>query len=210
MQGINLIPAHRLAARGRRLRIRGWCVGCGAYALLLAGLCIAARVTWGKDTRALGGEVEHLNRQVGELNASIKTERGKLAEVTSAIQTLKTVTEQPDWSILLTMLGVKIGDDTVLSSVRLEPANDTPGAKNTAAAARQPAADAIHPRHFNLELQGHARTQPAVSQLVQRLQDTRLFDDVKLLRSGRETFAGSDAFTFHLQCFLGEGGKGQP
>lgn len=203
MQRINLIPAHRLAARGRRARFRAWCVGCGGYALLLIGLCFIARLNWGKDTRALGADVEHLAQRNSELNASIKMERAKLAEVLAETRTLKTVTEQPDWSILLTLLGLQIGDDTVLSSVRLEPAK-------SATTTREPTADQIHPRRFNLELQGHARTQAAASQLVQRLQDTKLFDDVKPLRSGRETFAGNEAFTFHLQCLLGEGGKAQP
>jgi hypothetical protein len=81
-----------------------------------------------------------------------------------------------------------VGDDAVLRDIQLKP-------------------DSAQPRRFTVELRGLATTQPAVSQFVLRLQQIGLFDDVKLLRTGREPVFNTSAVSFEITCVIGEGGK---
>jgi hypothetical protein len=47
-----------------------------------------------------------------------------------------------------------------------------------------------------------------VAQFVLRLQQTGLFDDVRLLRTGREPLLDTTAFAFELTCMIrGDNGK---
>ncbi|MGE5607759.1 MAG: PilN domain-containing protein, partial [Bacillota bacterium] len=133
----------------------------------------------------------------------------KLLEIKAKLQTIRLVTNQPDWSILLAALSQAIGEDTVLNTITLEPLHGSTGSATPPAtgkgSSKTPAPEAAaQPVRWRLDLQGHGLSQPSVSRLITRLQQTELFQDITLQRTRREPFFGGQAIAFQLQCLLGE------
>jgi len=58
------------------------------------------------------------------------------------------------------------------------------------------------PRAFRLDLAGLAQSQSAVSQFVLRLEKARVFDEVRLVQTGRKPFLKGEAVAFQLECSL--------
>lgn len=209
MKGVNLIPAYRRERKHRRLRKRGWIVCCTGYAAALVAACAVARAAWLPDTKDMARDLAKASKQVAELEQASASARGKLAEANAMLQTVRAVAEQPDWSILLGALGRSVGDDVVLGVVKLDSIREpsggpvrTAGASRGGAAAAQAAGRQAE--RWTLELQGHGRSQGSASQFVVRLQETGLFEDVKLMRTNREPFLTGQAVAFQVQCALGQ------
>jgi hypothetical protein len=51
-----------------------------------------------------------------------------------------------------------------------------------------------------VELTGLVKEQPAIGRLVKSIHDAQLFDEVRLLKSSREGFMTSNAFSFQIEC----------
>jgi Tfp pilus assembly protein PilN len=105
-------------------------------------------------------------------------------------RTTVAISDQPDWSVLFPILGSTVGDDVVLREIQLKPDLDPKNKPQQA---------------FNLQLRGFSKTQPGVSQFVLRLGQLKLFDDVKLLRTGREPMNSGQVVTFEISCPIREG-----
>jgi Tfp pilus assembly protein PilN len=186
MNGVNLIPTVRRQSRRRRTRLRRWAIACIGYGLMLGAGSMAVKHVWAGRPE-VAGELAAANARGADLNNQITRLRRELAEVESSRQTMLMVTQQPDWSILLAKLGTVLDEQTVLREVKLAPAR-------TPTAAQQPEAS------YLLELRGLGKEQSAVSQFVSRLQQTGLFDDVRLVRTGREPFLNGAAVSFEVAC----------
>ena len=59
-----------------------------------------------------------------------------------------------------------------------------------------------------LLLGGLGRTQSSVAQFVVRLEQTGLFDEVKMITATREPFLSNEAVGFKLECRMSEGRAG--
>jgi hypothetical protein len=116
------------------------------------------------------------------------------------VEANRTVAEQPDWSVLLALLGSVKGDDVVLRSVAVGPA---PVPAPPPPERGKPAPPPVVPDTI-LDVMGVGQTQLAVSQHVLRLEQTGLFSKVALLDTGREAFVNGNAIAFRLQCVFGE------
>src|SRR5205823_4400966 len=133
---------------------------------------------------------------------SLAVLRGQLNEARSVLRAGRAVLDLPDWSLLLALVGSLRGTDVVLDRCEL----DRPAGRAslvTAAAAVAPPTDSSGPSL--LRLQGHGRSQAAVSQFALRLERTDLFDNVAWLKTAREPFLGGDAVAFRLECQLKTG-----
>jgi Tfp pilus assembly protein PilN len=207
MTGVNLIPTQRLAAKRRRSRINRWLVGTTAYAALALAACIGANVAWGTDYHSTAGDLAQTSERISHLTTKAADLRRRLADAESLRQTAQAVSDQPDWSILLAILSETLGHDVTLRELRLQPdrrAAAPAAAPTSTPQARPPAPLNATSLRFVLELRGVARSQPAVAQFVLRLQQIGLFDEVKLIRTGREPLFNASAVTFDITATIHE------
>lgn len=193
MNGVNLIPASRRLAQKRRHRMRLWVAMASGHALLVMTACVGARFIWGSTQNATAGELTAIEKRNADLNGKIADLRRQVADAELNFKTAESISDHPDWNILLSLLNGSIADEIILREVLLTP---EPGAKRHA--------------RFSLQLRGFAKSQAGVSQFVLRLQKIGLFDDVKLLRTGREPLLNTQAVSFDISCGIGEEGKAKP
>jgi hypothetical protein len=137
--------------------------------------------------------------------------------VQSQLQASRIVAHQPDWSLLLAVLGTTTGEHVVLRGLRVQPAEPAPARARDGGRAPAAQAAAVPPgpsaagrsvaaaapageSSFQLNLNGLARSPTAVSQFVLRLERAGLFGRVTLRDTGREPFLGGEAVSFRLEC----------
>lgn len=211
---VDLIPAPRRAQRKRRVRIRLWVAGVGAYGAALASLLAGTAAAWETDNRTPATQLEHLEME----NDLRKRDEARLttiiAERQRELTASRSVEHQPDWSILMALLARAMGPDAALRSAQLAqeavqpppsatPPAGTPAAQAGAAAKEQARQQQPQPRIFTLRLSGVARSQGAVSGVVTRLEESGVFTRVELQEARREPGAGPDAVAFSIHCRLG-------
>jgi Tfp pilus assembly protein PilN len=196
--GVNLIPTDRRLARQRRTRLRRW-IGAGvAWAGLVVAACVGAQCTWGGNFGATASELTRSQQQISELTQKLNAARRQLAEAQISKQTAQALSDQPDWSILFNLLSSTLDDEVMLREIQIEPQGKGQKAEDRTASNTE----------YTVSLRGFAKSQPAVSQFVLRLQQNGLFDDVKLLRTGREPVANTSAVTFDIACEIrADGGE---
>lgn len=223
MKSINLIPSPRREARRRARQRRRCAIGCAAYAAVLSAACSAAWGVWDQRDPGTDGRLGDLAGQIRRTEAKVAAARAEFAAVQSQLQASRIVAGQPDWSLLLAVLGTKTGEDVVLRGLRVLPVDaaapagpregvrNPPGQAAAPAAPRGPAvAGGAGQAAFQLNLNGLARSPLAVSQFVLRLEQAGLFRRVALRDTGREPFLGGEAVSFRLECAFDDspGGAG--
>lgn len=188
MNGVNLIPAHRVLARRRRARVHAWTIGVGAYAVSLAAVYAVMAMTWGGSTAEWQARLASLDAQLARDTEDLKTRQKELSEKNAARQANSAVGEQPDWSMLLGLIARTVRDDVVLESTSLRPAD-------TAAKPAKP---------VTVALSGLGRTHASVSDFVLRLEGTKVFSRVALLETRRTATARAEAISFRVEAALAE------
>jgi Tfp pilus assembly protein PilN len=188
MNGVNLIPAHRVLARRRRARVHVWTLAIGAYIGALGLAYAAMAAAWSGTNAQWQGKITSLDAQLARDNDALKVKQKELAEKQAARQANSAVGEQPDWSLLLALLARTVQDDVVLESTSLRPAD-------TAATPVKP---------MTLALSGLGRTHEAVSDFVLRLEGTKVFSRVSLLETRRTATPRAEAIAFRVEAALSE------
>ena len=205
MGDVNLIPSQRLAGKCRQRRLRIWAGVCAVYVLFLAGGLLLTHFLW----RGKGSSVERENRTVQRTihqhNARVAHLRGAVAEVARELEVSQAIGTQPDWSKLLLLLGHELGEEVVLSQCGLtttdEKAADITGnLKAWLSSSRLE--DLLASRRYRLKLAGFGRTQSSVSQFVLGLEQTGVFDSVRLITSYRQAFLDGQAIAFSIECWI--------
>ena len=211
MKPVNLIPTRRILARQRQRHMRRAAVICSSWAVVIAGVCAAGQGVLPGGSAATGGNIdgqlEKVAREVEVNRQAVSTVRDELSGVQATLRATRAIANQPDWSILLALLGHATGDDVMLRSFELQPnapvapavkaAPTPPGAR-----APQPSAPAPRSAAFVLNLGGLGQSQPAVTQFVLRLERVGLFSRVTLLDTSREPFRDGEATSFRLECVI--------
>lgn len=198
MKGVNLIPQSLRAARSRRRRMRRWTLACAAYGAALLMSCAVIRGLWSSDSRTLNSDIAATAHRIDDANRMIAGLRVQVADLQEKSRTSTAIADQPDWSILLAALSATTDEELVLREVRLGPA---PGS----GAGNRNAADALYAtRKYQLALRGVARSAAGSSKFVTRLEQMQFFDEVKLLRTSRETFLNGQAVGFEIECTFGQ------
>src|SRR5687768_6607625 len=101
MRTMNLIPAHRLAARHRRALRNRCAVGCTAYAAAVLAACAAGHVVLAKADPLVGGRLEDVAEEIDRSGKSIAAVKTELDTAQSTLRASRSIAEQPDWSALL-------------------------------------------------------------------------------------------------------------
>src|SRR5678816_1462833 len=110
MDGINLIPAPRLAARRRRVHRRYCAAGCAAWAVLSVALAGAAHVIWHADDPQAAERLAQVTEEMQRTERVTTGLRAQLAAAQSTLRANQAIVSQPDWSILLALLGREVGN----------------------------------------------------------------------------------------------------
>ena len=206
MSDVNLIPAHRVNARRRRVRVRRWAVALAVYAgVLLTGYGVC-RAVW-VDGRDVSSELNEAAQQIEESNQAIDSLGKELARAKLMLSASRKVVDQPDWSVLLELTGRTLGDQIVLKRLQVgQLSNEESRAQSSRRGPSRAALLREMPEAFSLELAGYGRSSEAVSQFVLRLEQIDLFKRVTVRKTNREPFMADDAIAFEIVCTLdGEG-----
>jgi Tfp pilus assembly protein PilN len=205
-RAVNLLPRRRQEAYRGAARLRAWGISLAAYAALVIVASMAARLSWGNDLRPMEADADALAAKVRAGEAQLATARAKLRTALAREATVRRVLDRPDWGDLLGVVARRLGDEIVLRDVRVRAGSETSAA--TAAGAPKTAAGLSPERVSRLELRGLGRSQAAVAKFVSGLEAMRLFDQVRLVRTGREPFGtGTTATSFELECTMTDGGR---
>ncbi len=229
MTCINLIPIARQDAKQRRARTKVWFTVGAAYGSLVVLVVAFTRVAWVFDSRTVTNQLAGLKSEIEKSDEAAKNLRVELKHARDLWETRNVVAEQCDWSILLAVVSQSLTEtdnmgppppgDVVLRSFQLKqlveapppPTAPTPGAapssttpaKTDDKAATSSATPPANSDRFVLSIAGLGRTQSAVTQFVLRLEQLKLFDQVRLLETRREPFLTSDAIAFRIQAAIG-------
>jgi hypothetical protein len=209
MPDLNLIPAHRQAARQRRVRRGRAVVTCAAYASVVAAVSVGARAVVVREDAAVPGLLDQAAADVALTTETLAKVRGELDAADSLLRSSRAIAEQPDWSTLMALLAAKAGDEVVLKALTVRP-QDPPTATAKPAAGRAAAAKpAAADPGVVVTVTGAGPSQAAASQFALRLEATRLFGRVALIDTNRDGFADLPLVSFRIECALG-GGAGGP
>jgi hypothetical protein len=214
MNGINLIPAPRRLAKHRRAHLRYCAAGCVAWAALSLGAAVVAHVVWRAEDPEAAVRLAKVTEETQRTERVIAGLRQQLTVAQSTLRGNQAIVLQPDWSILLGLLGQQVGNDIVLktcnvrqSAARAPAARvaPRPGAPRAGEAA---SGGAVEPPPFVLEASGMALDHASANQFVLRLEQTGLFSKVSLLDTAREPFFDKNLIAFRLECTLNQSPPG--
>ncbi len=198
MMQVNLIPMHRRVARRRRTAIHRWSFACACYAFALGVVWVGLASTLNADRAAIESDLADADLELKTTKQELAEHRRDLRRVQAHLDANREVTGLPDWSLLLGLLAKQVGDDVVLSECNLLPVEQTVQVASPSPQKNAPAAGAT----ISLSVAGLARSQPAVSQFVLRLEELGLFTKVKLVDTRREPFLDGNAIAFQIDCAL--------
>jgi len=198
---INLLPARRREILRTRRLLRIWTVAVPAYCVLLIAVCVAARIVLAVPDSADDRDLQTARQSARQTEISLAVAKKDLVSLQTRQRMVSTFIDQPDWAAFLRLIGKPLGGNLVLREVKLQQTSTNQ--RGPAAAPNRPAG-----ANFRLELRGLARSQIDLSSYVKALEETGLFDEVNLLRTGREPFLTGTATSFELNCLVIEpGGK---
>ena len=206
----NLIPAWRLRKRSRLNRVRTWAIALGVYGALLAGTYVACLAFGADDGKAVLEQMRHSTERFRKAGKEIHTLRASLTEASRQIAAAHSLAQNPDWSLLLAMVARELSDDVVLDRCSLAPVDTGADEKPSAAPAEALGAGEVLYQRYLLDLSGFAQTQTSVSQFVLRLESSRLFESVRLIKTQKRQFMDSQAVSFRIECALSGTGDNRP
>lgn len=185
--GVNLIPAPILARRRERRRVGHGLTATAIYLSLLfvattGYLSLNSPQSADAAAEALAVDTE----RVKVLRKQATTLKQNLIEADRQLAGGRVLSERPDWSTLLRLVALAAGEEIVLNEFTL----GTTGPTIEAGA--------------SVTLGGIATDPWTVSSFALRLEDTGLFDQVKIESSRREPFGDRTATAFTLRCELHE------
>ena len=208
MNGINLIPAPRRLARQRRAHLRCCVAGCVAWTVMSVAAAALAHVVWHARDPEAAGRLATVNDEIQRTERVIAGLRAQLAVAQSTLRGNQAIVLQPDWSILLGLLGQQVGDEVVLKTCNVRPGSARRGDARRGAprpGGDATAADTVEPPPYVLEASGMALDHASANRFVLRLEQTRLFSRVSLLDTAREPFFDKNLIAFRLECALNQG-----
>jgi hypothetical protein len=205
------MPAPRRQAKACRVRMRQWVAPGVAFVGMLVFICIACHRTWGVGPDPLAEELRETTDRISDSGRTIGALQKQLVATRWKLDTFRGVGQQPDWSVVLSLLADTLGSEAVLKSCEL---NETTIQADTNTGPRGgaeiPVTSVVEEQKqvvFVLGVSGFGRSQTAVSQFVLRLERSGLFDNVRIVRTTREPFLNGKAIAFRLECRLGGASK---
>jgi Tfp pilus assembly protein PilN len=197
MPAVNLIPVQRRERAQRKRRARAWALGISSYAATLSVTYAVLAGAWATDDRPLVEKLARIPNEISDTNRRIDELQTRLRELQSKLNAMRAIADQPDWAILLSVLGREVGQEAALSELSLEPI-----AAGEIARSAVPSTRPAVVQGYALAINGVARSQSAVSQFVLRLEQIGLFDRVQLVKSSRTTLGEGEATAFRVEASI--------
>jgi len=204
MNGVNLIPGARRAARVRRRQARLWCIGAVACGIALLSAHAALWTAWRAAGDDPAPEVARLTKDIVEGERLDRAARAKVLEAKAEARAAKEVSDQPDWGALMVFIADKLCPDAVLDSFHVEPVTTAPAAAGPKASPTPPPERGRRA----LVLTGLAKTQDGASQVAIELKRSELFRSVNLVETRRTVFMGTGGVAFRIECAIAGAGGG--
>jgi len=208
---VNLIPARRREARALRKRLRLWGAVLGVYGSVALAGYFACWAFAGESPSPRQRALRHLRGDIQATGRELRRTRMQIGQELLKLQAQRAVGRHPDWSILLAAISSTVGNEIVLERCALSPVEkkDSEDDASSSSSRAKGRATEAEPR-FRLDVDGIAKSPPTVSQYILRLEQMRLFDRVRLVKTNRRQFLDTEAVGFHVECVLGaRGGPGQ-
>src|ERR1051325_10035586 len=155
---INLLPARRREILRTRKLLRIWTVALPVYCLLLAAVCIAARMLMAEPGGADDRDLQNARQTARQVEVSLAVAKKDLASLQTKQRMVSTFIDQPDWAAFLRLIGKPLGPNLVLREVKLQQTTATTAGLSTPTPRTSPAS-----RTYKLELRGLAKSQPELS-----------------------------------------------
>ena len=133
MQSVNLIPAARRNAKRCRQRVRQWITICVLYAIVSSAAAGAWRWSLGGDDPGIEQHLATASADIDRASNALTFTNSQLSAARSQIAANRQILSQPDWSLLLALLGKQTGGNIVLRSFELKAADAPAGEKAPAA-----------------------------------------------------------------------------
>lgn len=201
MTRINLLPAARKQALLCRMHLRIWLGVLLGFAMMLPVVCVTARVAWSTAGSADDRQLQAARDLVRQSEASLAAMRKEMAPLSTRHRMVSLLVNQPSWADFLRLIGDALGQDLVLRDIRIQQVVAPSTGSQASAPAKRPAGCT-----YKVELRGLAKSQTSISQRVKELENLKLFDEVRILRTGREPFLSGTATSFELECSLTDSG----
>jgi hypothetical protein len=201
LSGVNLIPLPRILARRRGTLARRWAWICALYSAAVIGGFGSAAATWDYAPSGAQARLDAETTANQDRRKADKSLMEQVARLRTILAANRAVGDQPNWSLLLSLISSTAESRVVLQSCRVEPAlpaSAAPAASGTADA-RQPDRE---PVRYTVQLRGYSRDQAGVSAFALDLERASLFSRVEVAESRREAFGKSEAVRFRLECAL--------
>lgn len=203
MLRVNLIPERRVEARKARIRVRWWLAVCsGACSAMFIGL-ILMHTLGGVNQESLQAKAAHTTSLADEIRGEVETLDRELTSINARISANLAVGGQPDWSILLALLSDTMGDEIALSDLRLGRSGDlsAPSLGGGRGRPTRPAGNDAS-SSSDLTIGGLGQNQNAVVHFALRLEETDLFNEVRLVDTQRQPYRDGYAVSFRLECSM--------
>ena len=197
IQGVNLIPLHRVETRHIQRLVKQWAVGCALWVIVLGLMWSGSYAVLGGESRAIDIEIKAVADEVHRSKELVNELQPQLRRANAIIAATHNVGDEPDWSLLLRLLASLLGEEVFLTSCQLKPAAEPdPDFEEPI--------DRKMPTSYALYLKGRGRSQTAVSHFALKLEQTALFGSVTLIKTHSPPAKSHEAVDFSIQCQLGE------
>lgn len=217
----NLLPPEFLAAKHKRRRLRSLAISSALYLVSLGAACAVVRVATAPAGESDMTELARLQSQHASTAESLDRVELQLRALRTRLDARKSLASQPDFSLLLELLGTCVDAEIAVRQFQLRATGvdptrstvDLPRASSNGSGASAVAVQGAErePRHFTLTLRGAAASEGAISRFTQRLRSAGVFDAVNLKRTGRlaagtESLSGGTArasdISYEIECLI--------
>mgnify|MGYP001597537077 CR=1 FL=1 len=201
---VNLLSPHHRLRRRQRMVARRWVLIAVGQGLLLALAAVALHAFSRIDDRSVRGEITRIQTASAAINDRKAATAAGLTRIQADLRLRDTVNAPPDYARLLALLASGLADEGMLTSLRwdLDPAPTSTATPVDADGKPLKLDPYAGPLRLQVQLTGLVRNQASITRVVERIGQAGLFDEVRLVKSGRDAFQGSDAFSFQLSCLV--------
>lgn len=193
MNSANLLPLARQLSQDRSTRMRLWGILAGALVAISVATYAGCAFALADSAAPLPADFSRTARELTECNGQANRVKAQLAAIQREIYSSRSLSEQPDLSLLLALISRTADDQIILSGCELAESPPSDKGAETESASIGSA---------TLRLDGFGKTQNAIARFVLQLESAGVFDGVTLLQSHSQPVLGADAAAFRIECLL--------
>jgi len=188
VRAVNLLPASRLDALRRRIRVRAWSGIIGGFGVVLGLTYFIAQFAWYYDRPELEQAVDEAVSKNKAISSDVVRLRDRVRAASEQLHATRAIGNLPDWSVLLAAIDRATGDYIVLDRVAVaSETTQVPSPPDTKAAAKTLVTTSV-------SLSGIGTNASRVSEFSLRLEETDLFLEVEIV-GGKRRNDGHNEFS---------------